>query len=146
MVLSAINHDITSKANTPPGVADSRHNQLKKLELYKEYNYSYLADEIIRLYGLKYLEILLLETSGCFGSTDRPKIAFDHHKGLFGVLAMLRNITDEFSFASMNTFTKCKIFSVRAAGENIYLWSLLFEPEGSMFELWQEHMVGQQRI
>ncbi|KAG1106842.1 hypothetical protein G6F40_010339 [Rhizopus arrhizus] len=26
MVLSAINHDITSKANDPPGVADSRHN------------------------------------------------------------------------------------------------------------------------
>ncbi|KAG1127987.1 hypothetical protein G6F42_006385 [Rhizopus arrhizus] len=30
MVLSAINHDITSKANNPPGVADSRHNPNNK--------------------------------------------------------------------------------------------------------------------
>ncbi|KAG1530130.1 hypothetical protein G6F45_013681 [Rhizopus arrhizus] len=30
MVLSAINHDITNKANTPPGIADSRHNPNNK--------------------------------------------------------------------------------------------------------------------
>ncbi|EIE90056.1 hypothetical protein G6F46_012766 [Rhizopus delemar] len=30
MVLSAINHDITGKANNPPGVADSRHNPNNK--------------------------------------------------------------------------------------------------------------------
>lgn len=102
--------------------------QLKNLELYKEDNHIYLADGIIKLCGLKNLEILLLETSGCLGSTDRPKIAFDHHKGLFGVLAMLKNIADVFSFANMDTFTKC-----------IYLWSLRFEPSGSMFELLQEN-------
>lgn len=64
-----------------------------------------------------------------------------------------------FLFA-MDTFKKCKVFFVHAAGKitfkvclieilsnliiqgkNIYLWSLRFEPEGSMFKLWQENML-----
>ncbi|KAG1055544.1 hypothetical protein G6F43_002499 [Rhizopus delemar] len=82
--------------------------QLKTLPLYKEDSHIYLADGIIKLNGVKNIEILLLETSGCFGSIDRSKIAFDHHKGLFGALAMLKSIADEFPMASMEAFQKCK--------------------------------------
>ncbi|KAI7899312.1 uncharacterized protein BX663DRAFT_441561 [Cokeromyces recurvatus] len=112
--------------------------QLKTLPLYEEDNHSYLADGVIKLYGLKNIEILLLETSGCFGSTDKSKIAFDHHKGLFEVLAMLKSIADEFPMASVETFQKCKVFFTHGAGENTYLWSLRFEPKDPIFELWLE--------
>ncbi|KAG1471658.1 hypothetical protein G6F56_001993 [Rhizopus delemar] len=108
--------------------------QLKSIPLYKEDNHSYLADEIIKLYGPENIEVLLLETSGCFGSNDKPKISFDHHKGLFGALAMLKSIADEFPMATVGTFQ-------RSLGENVYLWSLRFEPKGPMFELWLEDML-----
>lgn len=84
--------------------------QLKSIPLYKEDNHSYLADEIIKLYGPENIEVLLLETSGCFGSNDKPKISFDHHKGLFGALAMLKSIADEFPMATVGTFQRCKVF------------------------------------
>ncbi|KAG2203375.1 hypothetical protein INT47_010073 [Mucor saturninus] len=108
--------------------------QLKNIPLYKD-NHSYLADGIIKLHGLKNIEIVLLETSGCFGSIDKSKIAFDHHKGLFGDLAMLKSIADEFPMATVEAFQKCKVFFVHGAGKNIYFWSLRFEPKGLIFEL-----------
>ncbi|KAG1466888.1 hypothetical protein G6F56_004605 [Rhizopus delemar] len=128
------------KAGFRPGETQliSMGKQLKNIPLYKEDNYSYLVDGIIKLYGLKNIEIVLLETSGCFGSIDKSKIAFDHHKGLFGALAMLKSIADEFPMATVETFQKCKVFFVHGAGENIYLWSLRFEPKGPIYELWLE--------
>jgi hypothetical protein len=107
------------KAGFKPGEAPllSMSKQLKTLELFSDNSYSYLADGIVKLYGLKSLEILLLETSNNFGCNDKPKISFDHHKGLFGTLAMLNNIADEFPLASMETFSKCKVFFVHAAGK-----------------------------
>lgn len=91
--------------------------QLKTLPLYKEDSHIYLADGIIKLNGVKNIKILLLETLSCFGSIDRSKIAFDHHKGLFGALAMLKSIADEFPMASMEAFQKCKVFFVHGAGK-----------------------------
>jgi hypothetical protein len=85
--------------------------QLEALPLYEEDNHLYLADGIIRLYGLKGIEVLLLETSGCFSNKDRSKIGFDHHKDLFGAFVMLKSIADEFSLASVNTFpTRSSLF------------------------------------
>jgi hypothetical protein len=68
------------------------------------------------LYDLKELEILLLETSGSFGNTDMAKINFDHHKGTFGCLAMIKLIVDEYYCASEKTFQKLKKKFVNAAG------------------------------
>lgn len=104
----------------------SMNKQLKNIPLYKEDNHSYLADGIIKLYGLKNIEVLLLETSGCFGSNDKSKIAYDHHKGLFGALAMLKGIADEFCMASIKTFEKCKIFFVHGAGKTQRSFVLFF--------------------
>lgn len=91
--------------------------QLKTLEFVNEDIHSYLADGILKLYGLKGLEVMLVETSGCFGSTDRPKHSFDHHKGVFGSLSMLKSIADQFFHATIDTFCKMKVFFVHAAGK-----------------------------
>lgn len=66
----------------------------------------YKADGLIRMY----LEILLLETSHHFGSTDHRKSKFDHHKGLFGSLSVLKTIADEYQYASLQTFKTVKVF------------------------------------
>jgi hypothetical protein len=44
---------------------------------------------------LKELELLVLETSSNFIWKEKPKVSFDHYKGLFGALAMLKRIADE---------------------------------------------------
>ncbi|KAG1316615.1 hypothetical protein G6F62_013378 [Rhizopus arrhizus] len=56
--------------------------QLKSLNVIVNDRTKYKADSLIRMYGFKRLEALLLETSSYFGSTDQPKSKFDHHKGL----------------------------------------------------------------
>ncbi|CEG82389.1 hypothetical protein RMATCC62417_16464 [Rhizopus microsporus] len=68
----------------------------------------YRAYSIIKLYSLRELEILLLETSCHFGSKDKTKASFDHHKGLFGALSMLKFIADEFYLGTIEVFSKLK--------------------------------------
>lgn len=76
----------------------------------------YKADGIIKLFKMKEIEILLLETSGSFNNKDKVKINFDHHKGMFGSLAILKTIADEFYFTSADTFKTLKVFFLHAAG------------------------------
>lgn len=76
----------------------------------------YKSDGLLKLYEYKDLEILLLETSGLFNNTDKVEVNFDHHKGFYGILAMLKNIADEYSFASVDSFGKVKVFFLHAAG------------------------------
>jgi hypothetical protein len=76
---------------------------------------SYKANGIISLHTLNKLEILLLESSNHFGSTDSSKSSFDHHKGLYGALSMLKAIADNYSYGSLETFGKVKVFFVHAA-------------------------------
>lgn len=76
----------------------------------------YLADGVIRFYKIKQLEVLILETSSSFNKSDKVKSSFDHHKALFSVLAMLKTVADEYYLASVNTFSKLKLFFVHASG------------------------------
>lgn len=93
--------------------------QLDSVGLNRDDAGQYKADGVIKLYGIHCLEILLLETSFHFGCTDRSKVSFDHHKGLFGALSMLKTIADTFYFASIKQFGQMKVFFVHAAGTNI---------------------------
>ena len=93
--------------------------QLDSVGLNRDDAGQYKADGVIKLYGIHCLEILLLETSFHFGCTDRSKVSFDHHKGLFGALSMLKTIADTFCFASIEQFGQMKVFFVHAAGTNI---------------------------
>ncbi|GAA5809665.1 hypothetical protein MFLAVUS_003077 [Mucor flavus] len=87
--------------------------QLKFFEFYDEESRTYLAD-------------------------DRSKYLFGHHKDLLGFLSMLKQITDSFHKASIDTFSKIKVFFVHAAGASIRLWSLRYEPQGPVFNFWLE--------
>ncbi|KAI8992641.1 hypothetical protein BDB01DRAFT_894718 [Pilobolus umbonatus] len=46
------------------------------------------------------------ETSDCLINKDKNKSNFDHHKDVFGTLAMLSCIADDYSFAFIEHFTK----------------------------------------
>ncbi|KAG2235991.1 hypothetical protein BDF21DRAFT_490048 [Thamnidium elegans] len=76
--------------------------QLKELKIEEDDKSQYKADGIIKLFKMKEIEVLLLETSGSFDHKDRIKINFEHHKGMFGSLAILKTIADEFNYASLN--------------------------------------------
>jgi hypothetical protein len=95
-------HAMNSKARDSEGDAE-------EFTLYK-------ADGVISTYDFNKLEVLLLETSGHFGNTDNSKISFDHHKGLFGALSILKGISGAYKHGSMDTFEKVKVFFVHAAG------------------------------
>jgi hypothetical protein len=47
--------------------------------------------------NIRNLELLLVETFGHYGNTDKTKAKSDHHKGTSGTLAMLKTIADEFN-------------------------------------------------
>lgn len=76
----------------------------------------YKSDGLVKVSNLKDLEILLLESSGHFSNSDKVKINLDHHKGIYGILAMLKCIADEYSFASVAKFSQVKVFFLHAAG------------------------------
>lgn len=65
----------------------------------------------------KDLEVLLLETAGAFGREDCAKTAFDNSKGVFALLAMLKTIADQYKYASVETFSKLKLYFVQPSGE-----------------------------
>jgi hypothetical protein len=62
-------------------VLKSMSKQLKELGLQVDDKSQYKADGIIKLFKMKEIEVLFLETSGSFGNKDKVKINFDHHKG-----------------------------------------------------------------
>ncbi|KAI7871210.1 hypothetical protein BDF14DRAFT_1719393 [Spinellus fusiger] len=91
----------------------------------------YKADDLIKLHKLKQIEVLLLETSSHFRSDDGVKSSFDYHKGLFGVLAMLKTVADEFYLGSEKVFSKLKL-----------VFSMKFVKENPAYELWLEGALG----
>ncbi|CAO3699779.1 unnamed protein product [Rhizopus stolonifer] len=111
--------------------------QLKSVNLYVDDRNQYKSDGLIKLFGLNSLELLLLETSGCFRNNDTEKVNFDHHKGTYGVLAMLKCIVDDYPYASLKAFTKVKTFFLHAVDTKLHLWSLCYQREG-IFDLWRE--------
>ncbi|KAI8971595.1 hypothetical protein BDF20DRAFT_907297 [Mycotypha africana] len=62
--------------------------------------------------------------SSGYGSNDAGKISFDHHKAMFGILAMIRTVAQLYDKASFNTFTKLKIHFLHAHGNSIRHWSM----------------------
>ncbi|ORE07688.1 hypothetical protein BCV72DRAFT_241093 [Rhizopus microsporus var. microsporus] len=110
--------------------------QLQACNLYIDDKNQYKSDGLLKLFGLKELE-LLLETSGCLINKDRTKTNFDHHKGVFGTLAMLKCIADDYAFGSIVNFTKVKVFFLHAADRELHFWSVCYQKE-DVFDLWRE--------
>lgn len=91
---------------------------------------TYHADAVIRVTDLVNLEVLLLETSGCYKNTSDRKITFYSTKGMFALLAMMKTVADTFSFASVNTFKTLKLYFVQASGSHIRPWSMRYLSNG----------------
>ncbi|KAG0169670.1 hypothetical protein DFQ30_003339 [Apophysomyces sp. BC1015] len=72
--------------------------QLKQLNINQK-RQGYNADGAIRLKDKNNLKILLLETSNTLEKADCANVGFDHHKAMFGALAMLKSITDTLPLA-----------------------------------------------
>lgn len=101
-------------------VLQSMCRQLKETGASVDEKSQYKSDGLIKLLNFNHLELLLLETSGQFGNTDKVKINFDHHKGIYGILAMLKCIADDYSFASVAKFSEVKVFFLHAAGNVLF--------------------------
>ncbi|KAG1453461.1 hypothetical protein G6F46_006860 [Rhizopus delemar] len=110
--------------------------QLKKSSAIND-SCQYKADGL-KIYLDKEIEVALLGTSSHFRSNDKAKRSFDHHKGAYGALAMMKNIADDYCFANAETFSKLKVLFVHAADDKVFLWSINFIKECSMFEMWEE--------
>lgn len=99
--------------------------QLKATGVTVDETSQYKSDGLIKLFGLKNLELLLLVTSGHFSNTDKVKIKPDHHKGMYGILAMFKCIADDFPFASVEVFSRVKVFFMQAAGIILFLSNIV---------------------
>lgn len=99
--------------------------QLKATSAIVDKTLQYKSDGLIKLFGLKNLELLLLETSGHFSNTDKVKIKLDHHKGMYSILTMLKCIADDFPFASVEVFSRVKVFFMQAAGNILFLSNIV---------------------
>jgi hypothetical protein len=95
--------------------------QLKACNIFVSYKSQYRPDGLIKLYGLKEIELLFLETSGCFGNDDKVKLNFDHHKGMFGALAIIKCIADELEYASIDQFKKVEVFFLNASDKTLVI-------------------------
>lgn len=91
--------------------------QLKAVNLYVDDKNQYKSDGLVKLFGLNKLELLPLETSGSFANKDKNKGKLDHHKGVYGALAMLKCIADDYQYAKLKTFAKVKVFFLHAVGK-----------------------------
>lgn len=62
-------------------------------------------------------DLLILETSQAYDSGTRVKASFDHTKGMFGLLSMLKTIADNHAYASTAIIKKLKIHLLHVHGK-----------------------------
>ena len=85
----------------------------------------YNADAIIRATDIGNAEICLLEISNAFDEAGRPKISFDRHKAMFGLLSMIKSIVQEYHHATYKELKKTKFIFIHTHGK-LSLSSLLY--------------------
>ncbi|CEP16965.1 hypothetical protein [Parasitella parasitica] len=139
-ISETIDSSISSEFLTGQPILQSMTKQLKAVGLYIDDAHVYKSDGLFQLSGSIKEELLLLETSGCFANNDKSKVNFDHHKGVYGMLAMLKSIADDYYYASLDSFMRIKVYFLHAADEHLHLWSVSYQEEG-IFDLWREAAV-----
>lgn len=65
-------------------------------------------------------EILLSEVSSPYGENSKGKTSFDHHKVMFGLLAMIRTIASLYKYGSFETLSRLKLHFVHTHGKLIH--------------------------
>ena len=76
----------------------------------------YRADGVVRATKLNDLEMCLLETSRALGKAGRPKKSFDHHKGMFGLLSMLKRVAETYDYATYKELGSLKLIFLHGHG------------------------------
>lgn len=72
----------------------------------------YYADGVVRLANKSNTEICLLETS----KATRAKNSFDHHKGMFAILSMLKRVPNQYAMAEYTHLSSLDIYFLHAHG------------------------------
>ncbi|KAI8646534.1 hypothetical protein BD408DRAFT_336494 [Parasitella parasitica] len=93
--------------------------------------YKYKADGMICANDFSSLEILLGEVSSGYGNSDSSKVSFDHYKGMFGILSMMRTVAQTYNKGTIDTFGKLKIHFFHGYGDAIRHWSISMETQGA---------------
>ncbi|KAI9264315.1 hypothetical protein BDA99DRAFT_463281 [Phascolomyces articulosus] len=86
----------------------------------------YRGDAIVRMRGALELEVLLLETSNALGACTESKKAFDFYKALYGGVAMLKSIANQFKYGDIKLFKRIKVYFLHASKEEVRLWSVQY--------------------
>ncbi|KAG1055790.1 hypothetical protein G6F43_002267 [Rhizopus delemar] len=98
--------------------------------------FKYYADGKVRINADKQ-EPLLLEVSSALGRATRDKIAFDHTKAMFGLLAILKTLACKYSHGSFESFKKIKIHFIHVHGHAIRHWTMM-TPEPGVYIMTKE--------
>ncbi|KAI9275460.1 hypothetical protein BDA99DRAFT_431081, partial [Phascolomyces articulosus] len=56
-------------------------------------------------------------TSNAYNEAGRGKVSFDHHKAMFALLSMIKNMANEFQYASYEEVKNMKFFFIHAHGK-----------------------------
>lgn len=76
-------------------------------------NEKYYADGIVSYIAN---EICIYEASGPYDSKEKTKHNFDFHKALYGLLSCLATTADRYSYATIDTFSKLKLYFIQTKG------------------------------
>ncbi|CAO3692898.1 unnamed protein product [Rhizopus microsporus] len=98
--------------------------------------FKYYADGKVRINADKQ-EPLLLEVSSALGRATQDKIAFDHTKAMFGLLAILKTLACKYSHGSFESFKKIKIHFIHVHGHAIRHWTMM-TPEPGVYIMTKE--------
>lgn len=88
--------------------------QLKNNGFFVNERNVYKADGIITINDI---EVCILEISHALNQANIRKSSFDFHKGLYGLVAMIKTIADTYKCASFSTFSKLKLFFIHLHGK-----------------------------
>ncbi|KAL9549080.1 hypothetical protein MBANPS3_005370 [Mucor bainieri] len=86
-------------------------------------------------------EILLSEVSSSYGENSKGKPSFDHHKAMFGLLAMIRTIAGLYKYGSFEAFSRLKLHFVHTHDRAIRHWTMS-TPSPGIYVMNKEQRVG----
>ncbi|KAF7724537.1 hypothetical protein EC973_000914 [Apophysomyces ossiformis] len=97
------------------------------------------VDGTLRVDTLDKAEMLTLEVTGAYGFKDRSRCGYDHVKGAFSCLAMLRKLAHAYYAAGFEIFSKLRMYFLHVKERKVKLWAVYTpEPEVNLLQLVKE--------
>ncbi|ORE07193.1 hypothetical protein BCV72DRAFT_205977 [Rhizopus microsporus var. microsporus] len=97
--------------------------------------FKYYADGKVRINADKQ-ELLLLEVSSALGRATQDKVAFDHTKAIFGLLAILKTLACKYSHGSFESFKKIEFHFIHVHDNNSHAvrhWTMMTSGTWSLY-------------